>query len=181
MNLLGMKVSNEQLVCCLICFLLGYHFRSLFGMEGFALNELYKAKLTEYAEDVSHTDHKSAKNLIGMEYEDNCDGYNKCVKNYKKEYFHGSEPKAACHTSAIDYYEDHVKNGKDKEKASQMGKFIDTLIKGCPPPKKNDNKEEEDYDLTSMSSNIIEEEEDMIDSGGDIDCDRCKMECFPDM
>ena len=43
-----MKVSNEQFVCCLICFLLGYHFRSLFGMEGFALNDYHHSAYVKF-------------------------------------------------------------------------------------------------------------------------------------
>ena len=171
MNLLGMKVSNEQLVCCLICFLLGYHFRSLFGMEGFALNELYKAKLTEYAEDVSHTDHKSAKNLIGMEYEDNCDGYNKCVKNYKYDYF-GMEPGTACQTSFIDHYEKLEQSEKDnlKDFKETMDKGEDGRKEDCK--RKNNTDEGDDEPIDMDSGNM---EEDMID------CGLCKTECFPDM
>ena len=38
MNLFGVKCSRGQLLCCVVCFLVGYFFSSFFHREGFKLN-----------------------------------------------------------------------------------------------------------------------------------------------
>ena len=155
MNLFGVKCSQGQLLCCVLCFLVGYFFRSFFHREGFklnaeALNSYGEMKRKQEERENSKCGERgTCYNLFEDEevrqgFDDDWRGMEKCID------FLGDE--AMCIASAKDSYpnapswhydkddeEEHLRLGREgrdpgasEQNYSEICTFGEGLPKGDP-------------------------------------------------
>ena len=89
MNLFGVKCSQGQLLCCVLCFLVGYFFRSFFHREGFKLSDdqimeytnARTSKLEGKGIDFHDYPELAFNENIMQEYKDSAGGLFECIDN----------------------------------------------------------------------------------------------------